>query len=391
MDSPAKAKFKYGITGGTLFVPFVENDVWKNDKILGMAKAHVQEMNKLGQIFLQNVQDIDKPLKWMDGDEDSLRTMLTNCSTSDGHVMVHSIHNTNREGTITILYYKEYATEVNNTFPDIHDILERQLEEESRGILAKEGCRIMMTGRQSYVMGSDASREYATYADIILEGMNPQGGDEEKEEVIIQPPPRKKQTQRRTPPRMTYSQIAQPKRNKEVSPRRQNNKPKADSGENPGGSDSEDSVDPAPPKEQGTLINNLQDKLNKMQEQFELQFGQIEGTDIATMNHLIEENNTKMQKISEEYFEKKFQELSVNLTKEIQKSNDLIFDKFAALNAQQNTALLSLQEAMKQEIQKVYTNMANLQAGKPLMITDPQILGIVTRPGGLPQASDGRL
>ena len=390
MDSPAKAKFVYGITGGTLFVPFVENDVWKNDKILGMAKAHVQEMNKLGQIFLQNVQDIDKPLKWTDGDEESLRTMLTNCFTIDGHKMVHSIHNTNRAGTITILYYKEYATEVNNTFPDIQEILERQLEVESKGMLATEGNRIIMTGRQSHVMGSEASKEYASYADIILAGMNPQGGDDAGEELIITSPPRKKQAQRRTPPRMTYSQITEPKRNGEVSPMRKNNKPNTHSRQNSGTSDSEDSPDPVPPKEKDTLVSNLQERLNKMQEQFESQFGQMEGTDIATTNQLIKENNKKMQKISEEYFEKKFQELSVNLTKEIQKSNDLIFDKFAALNAQQNTALLSLQEAMKQELQKVYTNMANLQAGKPIIITELQTLGTVARPGGLPQASDGR-
>jgi hypothetical protein len=128
-----------------------------------------------------------------------------------------------------------------------------------------------------------------------------------------------------------------------------------------------------------------------MQEQFELRFGQVDGTDMETTNQLIEENNKKMQKISEEYFEKKFKELSINLTTEIQKSNDLIFDKFAALNAQQNTALLSLQEAMQQELQKVYINMTNLQAGQPLVSMVPQTIGLVARPGGLPQASDGRL
>ena len=92
-------------------------------------------------------------------------------------------------------------------------------------------------------------------------------------------------------------------------------------------------------------------------------------------NKLNGENNKKMQQISEEYFEEKFQELSVNLTKEIQKSNDLIFDKFTALNVQQNTALLSLQEAMQQELQKVYTNMTNLQAGQPLLYMAPQSIG----------------
>lgn len=135
-------------------------------------------------------------------------------------------------------------------------------------------------------------------------------------------------------------------------------------------------------------MESLQERFEKMQEQFESQFGRVVETDIDTTNKLIEENNKKMQKISEAYFEKKFQELSVNLTKESEKSNDLIFDKFAALNAQQNTALLSLQEAMKQEIQKVYTNMVNLQAGKPIVNIAPQTLGTVATPGRVPQASD---
>ena len=126
-----------------------------------------------------------------------------------------------------------------------------------------------------------------------------------------------------------------------------------------------------------------------MQAQFEEQFGCVEGTDMDTTQRLIEANNKKIQKQSEEFFEKKFKELSINLSKEIQKSNVLILDKFAALNAQQNTTLLSLQEAMKQELQKVYTNMANLQEGEPMGNFSPQTLGIVAMPGRVPQASDG--
>ena len=83
-----------------------------------------------------------------------------------------------------------------------------------------------------------------------------------------------------------------------------------------------------------------------MQAQFEEQFGSIEGTDIETTQRLIEANNKVIQKQSEEFFEKKFKELSTSLSKEIQKSNDLILHKFAAMNAQQNTTLLSFQEAI---------------------------------------------
>jgi len=58
------------------------------------------------------VQNIDQLLTREDGDEVSLRTMLTNCSTTDVYQMTHSVHKTNREGTITILYYKELKQDV---------------------------------------------------------------------------------------------------------------------------------------------------------------------------------------------------------------------------------------------------------------------------------------
>ena len=172
MESPKEARFHFGITGKALFVPFVETEAWPNSKILGVAKAHVQEMGKLGQLFLQNVEDIDKQLVWDDGDEESLRVMLTNCTMIDGYHMIHSVHNTNREGTVTLLYYKEFKQEVNSCFQDIHDILENQLSEEGKKNLAAEGKRIIMTGSRNQVESLSASREYASYANIILAGMS---------------------------------------------------------------------------------------------------------------------------------------------------------------------------------------------------------------------------
>jgi len=54
-----------------------------------------------------------------------------------------------------------------------------------------------MSGSRNQVESSTASREYASYADIILEGMNPQDGEEEE---VIRSPPRKRQAQRTPPP-----------------------------------------------------------------------------------------------------------------------------------------------------------------------------------------------
>ena len=384
MGSPKEARFQYGITGKAMFVPFIESEVWPNKNLLGMAKAHVQEMSKLGQLFLQNVQDIDQLLTWEEGDKESLRLMLTNCTTIDGYHMIHSVHKTNREGMIAVLYYKEFKNEANNCFQDIHSILENQLLEESKSKLAIEGKRIIMTGSRTQVESSTASREYASYVDAILEGMNPQGGEEYEEEPILSSPPRKKQAQRKTPPRLSYSQIAQSKKGKEDKQVKRNRVEEPDpADDNTDDSSTVDQLKTTP------IIENLQQRLNAMQAQFEDQFGKVVGTDMEATQLLIEANNKKIQQQSEEFFEQKFQELSVNLSKEIQRSNDLILDRFVAVTAQQNTNLLSLQEAIKYELQKVYANMANIQSGKPMENFSPQTLGIVATPGNVPQASDG--
>ena len=102
---------------------------------------------------------------------------------------------------------------------------------------------------------------------------------------------------------------------------------------------------------------------------------------------LIEENNKEIQKSSEAFFEKKFEELSSSLTKEIQRSNEIIFAKFAALHDQQNTVVHTLQEAVKHEFLKIYDNMLRIQAGKPI----EQATFTVAGPGtSQSQASDAR-
>lgn len=383
MESPAEAQFKYSLTGRALFVPFIESDVWPNAKILGMAKMHIHEMNKLEQIFLQNVKNIDQPLTWYDGDVESLREMLTNCTTSDGFHMIHSVHNTNRPGTITLLYYKDFKKEVHNYFPDIQRFLEEQLAEESKSKIAIEGKTIVMTGRQNPAVSSNASKEYSSYADLILEGMNPQGGEEEKEE--IRSPPRKKPTQKKTPPRMSYSQIANPKRNREVNPKRNreaNQVNQTSSIASSGNYNSEEFTDSEGPPitispQENNAIRLLEERLNKMQEQFETRFGCVEGTDMETTKMLIEENNIKMQKISEEYFDKKFQE-----------TTELILARFTAITEKQNTNILAIQTYVTQQIQTLLNNNQTAPQGSQIAPLIPPPLQPVAMPGTQQEASD---
>jgi len=46
MERLTEAKYQYSVTMGAPCVPFVESESWPNAKILGIAKVHVQEMNK---------------------------------------------------------------------------------------------------------------------------------------------------------------------------------------------------------------------------------------------------------------------------------------------------------------------------------------------------------
>lgn len=134
----------------------------------------------------------------------------------------------------------------------------------------------------------------------------------------------------------------------------------------------------------------IQDRFARMEAQFEERFGKVERTDIETTKRLIEENNKEIQKSSEAFFEKKFEELSLSLssslTKEIQRSDDIMFERFAALHAdQQNTVVHTLQEAVKHEFLKIYDNMLRIQAGKPIEHTTFTVAGPGTRQT---QASD---
>lgn len=383
LENPKIAKEKWSITGTVMFIPFLVTKAFPHSKLLGMAKAHVLEMGKLDQLFLQDIGDIDQTLHWKDGSEGTLRSVLTQATTDEGNSMIHSVHRTNKPNTILILYYKEYKEEVETLFLDIHELLENQLSSESYGKSFLEGAFIHMSGKQNEEVSSVASRAYSSYVDEILEGMNPQGGD--AEEVIILSPPRKRQNQRQTPPRMTYSQATSVDTSQKAQKKRKARKKDSgvDKAKEPHASDS-DSEEMANGNE---TITTMQERFALMEARFEERFGKVEGTDIETTKKLIEENNKEIQKSSEVFFEKKFEELSTSLTKEIQSSNELIFAKFAALHDQQNTVVHTLQEAVKHEFLKIYDNMLRIQAGKPIEHATFTVAG----PGiSQPQASDTR-
>ena len=91
---------KWRITSNAMYIPLIVTKTWLQTKIVGVMKAHVHGMKKLGQIFIQNIGDIDQPLVWKDGRVDTLRLTMVQVKTSNGQNLIHSLHKTNNKGTI---------------------------------------------------------------------------------------------------------------------------------------------------------------------------------------------------------------------------------------------------------------------------------------------------
>ena len=356
LENPKIAKEKWSITGAVMFIPFLVNKAFPHSKLLGMAKAHVIEMEKLDQLFIQNVGDIDQPLNWKDGSVGSLRSVLSLITTEDGRPMIHSVHKTNKTGTIAILFYKEFKTEAEALFLDIHEILENKLSPESHDHIFVEETLMHMSGRQNHGDSSVASSVYSSFADEILESMNPQGGDgDEVEDVTILSPPRKRQNQKRTPPRMTYSAVAKGDSGKRSQRKRKDKneetKIRSPTDEELLSDSSEDSsVSPKELRNQDTLVNRLQSRLDQLQEKFKDAFGSVDGISIEKTKELIEASNARIKRESEEYLDKRLKAMSL----EMQEANDLLYSKFALLFEQQNQIIQTMQGNFEKDIKNIY-------------------------------------
>ena len=191
---------------------------------------------------------------------------------------------------------------------------------------------------------------------------------------------------------MTYSQITKTRQTKEITTKRKAS-PTEKEVPIPGEESASDDSQSESTTNNSDLMDRVQDKLDKMQANFESRFGKVEGMDINTTQKLIEENNDIIRKSSEAYFNKKFaelsEELSTKITRDIERSVDHIFSKFATMHDQQNTMIYNLQEGMKTELLKIDNNMEKMQEGKPIDHPATNTFGQVARSGNFTPASDG--
>ena len=373
LGNPKEMKKVWPITGRALFVPFLATEAWQHHKILGMAKVQEKEMSKLGQLFLNNVQNIDKQLQLQDGKQASIREILLNLHEKEDEV-IHSVHNTNREGIVSLLYYKEHTLTLENSLRNVHKRIEAFIHPDNHDLIATPATQIELVGRQSRVDSSQA-KIYATYADAFLE--NPQGGEEEEElELIL--PPLKKQA-RTAPPKLSYSTVvAKPPKSKQgqttrsaesMSPNRAIDRRatphKLYDGDTPTETDS--SVDDD--SRRATLEERFQDRFDQMEKHFEERFGKIGGISIEETETKIQESHTRIQNQLEKYLDIKLQEFTLAIKSQIAETNrvanevfkteseaaqERLFHRFEAMLEKNNALLLQSNLAHEQKFNRIF-------------------------------------
>ena len=398
LGNPMEEKNKWGITGRAMSVPFVSTEAWQHKTILGMAKAHVKEMDKLGQIFLRNLQDIDKQLQDNDKQPTNIRKLLLNLRKEDSAEIFHSVHNTNRDGVVTALYYKAYASEAEDLLSNVHYELEAAVHEDCYGSLSQPGTRIEITGRQNQVDSSNA-KVYATYAEAFLE--NPQGGDEDDD---VEPLPPLKKQKNRSPPKMTYSAVASkpPSTGKKATTqsahRSTNTSANHDDYAKLYEADSSS-------KDSGITTNNdskwseietrLQERMERMEEHFEDQYGKMEGLTVEQAEIKIAESHARLQEQTETFLNQRFEEFTLKIAEriadetaklkqsfldDVDSKQEYLFNRFEALHQKQTAMIVSKDASHEKRFDIIFQELTELKQAL-------QAQRVATKPGTITTAS----
>jgi hypothetical protein len=161
---------------------------WPTEKIAAMAKLHSSTISKLDQIFIDNIYEIDRKMVFKEpgGTETwrSLREAIQSMKNLAGdEQVVHSAHNTNREGVIRVLVNSHNAAQARTFFSQLQDQLRATISASDLHELT-QGKVIQITDR---IYESSDSKKYAGYAEALLRE-NPQNG----EPTVVPSPQRKK-------------------------------------------------------------------------------------------------------------------------------------------------------------------------------------------------------
>jgi hypothetical protein len=180
LDPPTKAHQSFPYTGKYQFVPILKSKEWTVNKILRLAKLHVQIINDLKPIFLTNLQDLRQEITptgntLMQG----FYGMQFQCPESNPAAQVpllHSIHNTGNKTTKVALVPSAHYSDALTQLSSIHSILMSNIAPEYQDRVFVKGARAGLTGQQ---IDSVSSCNCSSYASELLNLYNPQGGEEE--------------------------------------------------------------------------------------------------------------------------------------------------------------------------------------------------------------------
>ena len=316
----------------------------------------------------------------MTGQVTTIRKLLLNLCKDETTDVFHSVHNTNRKEVITLLYYKSQERKAMEILQNVHEELEAKVNPKSRKRLSAPGTRIEITGKQNQADSSQA-KIYATYADAYLE--NPQGGEEEEDENEGLPS-LNRQDKRKSSPQLSYSTVAsKPMKQAQATSKitgsksKEGKKSTRNSDDHlrmyDGDTSSTDISDASSENQKWlTMEERFQERMDKMEEHFETQYGKVEGITIEEADVKIAESISRVHEQSQAFLEQRFQEFTVDIMDKIRKENQTLkddmvesqekmFDRFVALQNKQNSRMLSTTESYEKQFDQLFNEIAQLK------------------------------
>lgn len=336
LGDPKVEKYKWPVTGNSLFIPMFKTTSWTTEGIAAMAKLHSRTISQLEQIFIENIYDIDTPVTIREpGGTEQMRTIreaIQSATNSDGDEAVHSVHTSNRPAIIRVLVTPRNARQATDFFRNFHEQMRASLTPEDFHVVT-QGKQIQMTSR---IYESSDSKVYAGYAAALLRE-NPQDG----QEVSVTSPQRKKS-------KMEISYSAMVKR--KSPPKTEARRPEAGLAKGVEGEDSDSELE-----EYGDDFWE-----QKIQAGFTKLFGEQKPLRAEEMEHRMKELIDKQADETEKKLDEKFANLTTDLKALTEKENRKAKKHIGNLFDQQNQVLLNLTVSLQASLLQMHENIRDV-------------------------------
>ena len=373
LGDPSVESKIFRVTGHMLFVPFSESEAWSHSSILGMAKAHVHQMSQLQQAFIRNIKGLDELLVANNGDQTTVRSLLASVKAKEGGNLFHSIHKTSNENSIAVLYRRAESREAEEYLDGIHEKLS-ELPPEVHSQIFVGRKRIEMSSRAR--ADSNPAQQSAGFATMIINSLNPQGGDEAESEIYT-PRPVKRRV-------VSYSEIVTPKRKAPTKTGASENAARTEEMEDDEIYEAENPVEPS-------TLDNLQQKISALTTKFTEQYKDFQPISSETAELMMREHSEKQAEASEKRLDAKLQEMTLGLRTEmsdsaksiraeINASNEMLLKEFTKLVDKQNAFMAMTNNKVQDNFFLMHENIVHISkgAGMQLMHTEKPLIVAAT-------------